>query len=102
MTIDVDGNAYAMVSELIPHISQGFPRLNEQARIGVPDIMHPNLPEFRFFNGFVKDSFPPVIYIQRGTSIAYENPLRDFSPSFINGFDLPLMFGVFQNLGQLL
>jgi len=101
MTIDVNGNADTVMSELITDICQRFPRLNELARIGVPNVMHPNFSELCLFNGFVKNSFPPVIHIQRRTGIADVNPLGNFSLSFIHSFDLPLVHGVFQDLGKL-
>jgi hypothetical protein len=78
--IDVNSDADTVVSELIPNIRQRFPRLNQQARIGVPDVMHPNFSEFCLFNGFVKDPPSPVINIQRISSTCSQNPLWELFP----------------------
>ena len=48
MSVDVHGNLDGVVTELISYIRQGFPILDQQACVGMADIVDADVADARF------------------------------------------------------
>ena len=52
MSVDVHGNLDGVVTELISYIRQGFPILDQQACVGMADIVDADVAEVFFSKGY--------------------------------------------------
>ncbi|MDP6374020.1 MAG: hypothetical protein QF634_16110 [Vicinamibacterales bacterium] len=74
VAVDIDRHLHGAVPELLLHVGQGFPLLNQQTGKGVPQVVETDASKFRPLQQAIEHSMPQVVPVDRVSVRREEHP----------------------------